>query len=37
MRGGSEIKVNILVDDIIGHYEKKSPYEHMSNAEYLPM
>jgi hypothetical protein len=28
-------KVNILGDDTIGHCEKKSSYEHVSNSEWL--
>ena len=29
-------KVNILGDDSIGNSEERSPYEHVSNSEWLP-
>jgi hypothetical protein len=29
-------KVNILGAVIIGHYNKKIPYEHVSNSTWLP-
>jgi len=29
-------KINILGGENIGHCEKKGPYEHVSNSEWLP-
>jgi hypothetical protein len=29
-------KFNILKDDSIGNSEERSPYEHVSNSEWLP-
>jgi hypothetical protein len=36
IQGDSGGKANILGDDIIGHCEKKSSYEHVSNSVRLP-
>jgi len=35
-QGDSREKVRILGCDIIGHCEKKSSYEHVSNSDWLP-
>jgi hypothetical protein len=36
IQGDSEGTVSILRGDSIGHCEKKSSYEHVSNSEWLP-
>jgi hypothetical protein len=36
IQGDSGGKINILGGDEIGHCEKKSSYEHVSNSEWLP-
>jgi hypothetical protein len=36
IQGDSWGKVSILGDDSIGHWEKKSSYEHVSDSEWLP-